>query len=309
MSIESEPRSGRAPTRLSKPVAGHDARDRGRAEPLSRAVAELTAALDAARDASRAKSLFLSGIGHELRTPLTAIIGYSEMLIEEAQADGAATRERDLARIRDSGRQLLSLIDRVLEIARIDAGRMQVVSEEIEIRPFVDEIAQRFRDRLVAGGNRLRIGIASSAGSMSGDAGKLRRILNELVSNAGKFCRNGDIALEVRRVEGAAPAHPVDGSEPRSRVEFIVSDTGVGIAPGQLNRLFDPFAQVDASPAQGAWSGGLGLVLASRLVQAMDGSIAVASTPGVETCFTVLLPAAPLRQDDGAEPCGSRGDS
>lgn len=308
MSIESEPRSGRAPTPLLQPGAGHAARNGERAGPLSRSVAELTAALDAERDASRAKSLFLSGLGHELRTPLNAIIGYSEMLIDEAQADGEASREQDLARIRDSGRQLLELIDRVVEIARIEAGRMQLVSEDIAIGPFIDEIAQRFRDQLLAGGNRLRVEVAPSAGRMSVDAGKLRRVLNELLSNAGRFCRNGAVGLEVRRPDGAVPGEPlggvesgdrVDGARPDDRVEFIVSDDGACVAPSQPASLFDPFSRKDATPPRCSGSAGLGLMLASRLVTAMDGSIAVASTSDGATCFTVSLPASSLSHGKG----------
>jgi PAS domain S-box-containing protein len=250
--------------------------------------ADLRDALAEAQRASRAKSLFLSSMSHELRTPLTAIIGYAEMLIDDMHADGDASHEQDLERIRSSGRHLLGLIDNVLDIARIEAGRIEVAVEELDVAALAGEMEARFRDRFRARGNRLRVEAGAGAGRMLGDADKLRKILQHLLANANKFCENGDVVLEVRRVATAGTSE---------RIEFDVSDTGIGIAPEFLVHLFEPFAQADATAARRFGGTGLGLALSAKLAQLMEGTIEVASTPGAGSRFIVSIPApaAPAR--------------
>lgn len=254
--------------------------------------AKLKETLAEAQRASRAKSLFLSSMSHELRTPLTAIIGYAEMLIDDMHAAGDASRERDLERIRSSGRHLLGLIDNVLDIARIEAGRMPVASEAFDVAALVDGVGMRFRDRFRERGNRFRVEGGADAGSIQGDADKLGRILQHLLANANKFCENGEITLEVRR--GGA-------GDPSGRVEFVVSDTGIGIAPEFLGHLFEPFAQADATAARRFGGTGLGLALSAKLARLMQGSIAAASTLGAGSRFTVSVPAgrSPAGEDRG----------
>lgn len=243
--------------------------------------AELVEALAVAQRASRARSLFLSSMSHELRTPLTAIIGYAEMLIDDLRDAGERSRVHDLERIRSSGRHLLGMIDSVLDIARIDAGRMAVAVDEFEVAALVGELEGRFGERMRERGNRFRVEGGTQAGRIVGDADKLRRILQNLLANANKFCENGEVALEVRR-SGAA------GSP--ARVEFTVSDTGIGIAPEFVDQLFEPFAQADATAARRFGGTGLGLALSAKLAQLLQGTIGVASTPGVGSRFTVSIP-------------------
>lgn len=244
--------------------------------------AELREALAEAQRASRAKSLFLSGMSHELRSPLTAIIGYAEMLIDDARAGGDASREQDLERIRSSGRHLLGLIDDMLDIARIEAGQIDVTVDEIDVAGLAGEMEAHFRGPLRGRGNRLRVEGCAGAGRMQGDADKLRRILHHLLANANQSCENGEIALEARRVAAS------DSSE---RIELVVSDTGIGVAPEFLGRLFEPSARADATAARRFGDTGLGLALSAKLVRLMEGTIEVASMPGAGSRFTVSVPA------------------
>ncbi|HEX8738588.1 MAG TPA: PAS domain-containing sensor histidine kinase [Casimicrobiaceae bacterium] len=243
--------------------------------------AELVDALAAAQRASRARSLFLSSMSHELRTPLTAIIGYAEMLIDDLRDAGEGSRVQDVERIRSSGRHLLGMIDSVLDIARIDAGRMAVAVDEFEVASLVGELEGRFRERMRERGNRFTVEGGAQAGRIVGDADKLRRILQNLLANANKFCENGEVALVVRR--SAAAGSPV-------RVEFTVSDTGIGIAPEFVDQLFEPFAQADTTAARRFGGTGLGLALSSKLAQLLQGTIEVTSTPGAGSRFTVSVP-------------------
>jgi PAS domain S-box-containing protein len=243
---------------------------------------ELMQALVAAEKASRAKSQFLSNMSHELRTPLNAVIGYSEMLIDEARSAGLAQFESDLGKIRQSGRSLLALVDNLLDIARIEAGRMEVTVEDFEIRTLVYEVETHFGELFGARGAHFKVAGADSAGRIHGDVDKVRKILLNLLSNANKFSDNGEVVLEIRRVADR---------ERGDRVEFCVSDNGVGIAPEALGQLFAPFTQGDASSTRRFSGTGLGLALSSKLAQLMRGSIRAASEPGRGSTFTVSIPA------------------
>jgi PAS domain S-box-containing protein len=243
--------------------------------------ADLLEAAVAAETASRAKSQFLSNMSHELRTPLNAIIGYSEMLMEEAAADAGHALATDLGKIHQSGRHLLALIDNILEIARIEAGRMEIVVADFEIATLVYEVENQFSALPDANANTFTVTTAGVdlAGTLRTDIEKVRKILMSLLSNANKFSRDGQVTLEVRR--------PGDAS---GRVEFRVSDTGVGIPPEQLATLFDPFVQGDASSTRRYSGTGLGLALASRLARLLEGTIAVQTEPQRGSTFIVTLP-------------------
>ncbi len=241
--------------------------------------AELLESAVAAEKASRAKSQFLSNMSHELRTPLNAIIGYSEMLIDEIGSNGAAEIAADLAKIHQSGRHLLALINNILEIARIEAGRMEVVIADFEIATLFYEVESQFSALPDANANTLTVAGAEQAGTLHTDVDKVRKILMSLLSNANKFSRNGQVTLEVRRPESAG-----------ERVEFRVSDTGIGITPEQLATLFDPFVQGDASSTRQFSGTGLGLALSSRLARLLEGTITVETEPGKGSTFIVTLP-------------------
>ncbi|HEX7327704.1 MAG TPA: PAS domain-containing sensor histidine kinase [Casimicrobiaceae bacterium] len=254
--------------------------------------AELVEALAVAQRASRARSLFLSSMSHELRTPLTAIIGYAEMLIDDLRDAGESSRVHDVERIWGSGRHLLGMIDSVLDIARIDAGRMSVSVDEFDVATLVGELEGRFRERMRERGNRFSVAGGAEAGRVVGDVDKLRRILQNLLANANKFCENGEVALEVRRRNVAGSA---------ARVEFTVSDTGTGIAPEFADQLFEPFAQADATAARRFGGTGLGLALASKLAELLQGTIEVASTPGAGSRFTVSIPVRYVPPPEGID--------
>ncbi len=251
--------------------------------------AELAAAKADAEQASRAKSNFLAKMSHELRTPLNAVIGYSEILLEDMQAEGRPELTADLRRINDAGQQLLSLVNNVLDLSKIETGRMEVEAEAIELDRFLAEItsaARAFADR---NDNRFTLAAGAGLGVMIGDANKLRHVLLNLLGNAAKFTQHGRIELAVARERDAAGAW----------ISFAVSDTGIGISAENLARLFGDFIQADAALAAKYGGTGLGLVLSQRLCWLMGGEIAAESEPGRGSCFTVRLPA-----DGGATASG-----
>ncbi len=246
--------------------------------------AELAAAKAEAERASRAKSAFLANMSHELRTPLNAVIGYSEILLEDAQdnAGGGDERVADVKRIHTAGSHLLALVNDVLDLSKVEAGRMEVEAAPIDIGRFIAEVVSTAQSLVGRNRNELRVTRAAGLGAMIGDATKLRQVLLNLLSNAAKFTRNGHIGLAVRR----------ERADERDWITFAVSDTGIGIDGDMLAKLFTAFTQAGVSIRNEYGGTGLGLALSRGLCRLMGGDIAVDSELGRGSCFTVRVPAA-----------------
>ncbi len=244
-------------------------------------VTELLAARKASEAANHAKSQFLANMSHELRTPLNAIIGYSEMLEEEAAERGHTDYVPDLQKIRSAGRHLLALINDVLDLSKIEAGKMELHLETFELRPVLDAVATTVSPLIEKNGNTLSLELAPDLGAMRADTTRVRQVLFNLLSNATKFTEHGGITL--RAVREAGP----DGDT----VCFSVRDTGIGMTPEQLDRLFQAFSQAETSTASKYGGTGLGLAISKMFCEMMGGSISVTSEPGIGTTFLVRLPS------------------
>ncbi len=231
--------------------------------------------------ATRTKSQFLANMSHELRTPLNAVIGITEMLEEDARDDGLEDYLEPLQRITRAGKHLLHLINEVLDLAKIEAGRIEFHLEQIEIRPLIDELANTAQPLADANSNRLVVDCKSDIGQMRADLTRVRQIVLNLLSNACKFTKKGEITLTVAREE----------TDQRSWIVFTVRDTGIGITAEQMARLFQEFAQADASTTRKYGGTGLGLAITQRLCQLMGGDITVESEPDVGSTFRARLPA------------------
>ncbi|MEG4456567.1 PAS domain S-box protein [Microcoleus sp. N9_A1] len=263
----------------------------------------LQLAAEAAEAASTAKSAFLANMSHELRTPLNAIIGYSEMLQEETEELGYDELTPDLDKIRTSGRHLLSLINDILDISKIEAGRMDLYLETFDIAALIKEVASTAVPLIQKNGNTLNLHKISNIGTMHGDITKVQQILLNLLSNAAKFTQNGTITLTASREKIAgdsSEAKQENTSEPTANSqsssaskEFLVvncTDTGIGMNSDQLQHIFQPFAQADASTTRKYGGTGLGLAISQRFCLMMGGNISVKSQEGVGSTFTIRLP-------------------
>jgi PAS domain S-box-containing protein len=243
---------------------------------------ELVAAIDAAEDASRAKSAFLANMSHELRTPLNAIIGYSEMLQEEAKERDLKDFVPDLQKIHGSGRHLLTLINDILDVSKIEAGKLELMSESFDVHGLVRDVESTIAPMVAARSNALKVRCPSDIGVMRSDMTRVRQVLLNLLSNASKFTEKGTILLDV-------------GPEQRNGtawLRFSVSDTGIGMSPEQLGKLFQAFTQVDVSTTRRYGGTGLGLVISRQLCQMMGGDVTVESEMGKGSTFTVRLPVS-----------------
>jgi CheY-like chemotaxis protein len=217
-------------------------------------------------------------MSHELRTPMNAIIGYSEVLIEEATDHDQNALIPDLQKIRTAGRHLLGLINDVLDLSKIEAGKMTLYLESFNVAAVVAETAATIQPLIAKNGNRLVVECAPDLGTMRADITKVRQTLFNLLSNAAKFTHEGRVTFTAIR-EGAA-----------DWVSFRVADTGIGMTPEQLGRLFQSFSQADASTTRRYGGTGLGLAISRRFCQMMGGDITVTSAPGKGTVFTARLP-------------------
>lgn len=242
---------------------------------------ELLKAKHAAEDASRAKSAFLANMSHELRTPLNAIIGYSEMLEEETRDSGKLENQQDLRKIQSAGKHLLSLINDVLDLSKIEAGKMGLHLETFDVSLMVDEMVTTLQPAIAKNANNIRVRMADDIGMMRADATKVRQILFNLMSNACKFTDHGTISLDVSQ----------SAMEGQEWIRFRVKDTGIGISTKQQEKLFQEFSQADATISRKYGGTGLGLAISYRFVQMMKGRISVESQQGQGSTFTVYLPA------------------
>jgi signal transduction histidine kinase/DNA-binding response OmpR family regulator len=241
---------------------------------------ELHHAVEAAEDASRAKSAFLANMSHELRTPMNAIIGYSEMLAEDAEDEGNEEVVADLKKIHAAGTHLLALINDVLDLSKIEAGKMDIYLESFEIPQMIDEVRATIDTLVSKNGNQLRVEVDPALHEMHADLTKVRQALFNLLSNAAKFTHQGEIALVAQAERVAGVDH----------VRFAVSDSGIGIPPEKIQRVFEEFSQADETTTRDYGGTGLGLPISRRFCQMMGGDISVESTVGEGSTFTIVLP-------------------
>ena len=268
-----------------------------------KAETELTNAKQAAEAASRTKSDFLANMSHELRTPLNAIIGYSQMLQEEAGDEGQDGYLPDLAKIENAGKHLLNLINDILDLSKIEAGRMTVFIEKVNIGTVVSEVRSIIDPLAAKNGNKLEIECAADVGIVDTDVTKLKQSLLNLLSNASKFTKDGAVTLAIGRQN--------DGT--RERIYFRVSDTGIGMSAEQMDKLFQAFAQADSSTTRKYGGTGLGLAISRKLARMMGGDVTVTSEEGKGSVFSMTLPAedagvAVAVNDDGAAKPKMSGD-
>lgn len=242
---------------------------------------ELKEAKVAAEAANATKSQFLATMSHELRTPLNAIIGYTEMMQEEAEDNGHEVYVPDLKKVHSSARHLLALINDVLDLSKIEAGKMDLYLETVEVRPLIDDVVSVVSPLVDKKANKLSVSLGPNLGQIHADITKVRQSLFNLLSNASKFTERGTISLDVYRLWH-------EGSE---WFRFEVKDTGIGMNKEQLGRMFQAFTQADASTTRKFGGTGLGLVISRNFCQMMGGDITVESEEGKGTKFTITLPA------------------
>jgi len=255
---------------------------------LLRTSEALVEARDRALRASRTKSVFLANMSHELRTPLNAILGYSELMEEEAEPLGQAQVAQDAGRIRSAATHLLQLINDILDVSKIEAGKMRLECEEFSVPALVDSVVSTVTTLVRRGSNQLEVDCPPEVGTMVADRTKLGQALMNLLGNAAKFTRQGTIRLSARRELEAGT--PWLGVAARSWLVFAIQDSGIGIAPERFDELFVPFSQVgDATQRKGGT--GLGLTITREFCRMMGGDVSVRSEPGQGSCFTVRVPA------------------
>ena len=267
-------------TELKALYSSMDEKIQARTVQLQRANAELEGARVAAEEANRTKSAFLANMSHELRTPMNAIIGYSEMLKEEAEDGGQEHFVPDLNKILSAAKHLLMLINDVLDLSKIEAGKMTTFLEDIPVRAMMDEVQSTVQPLIQKNRNRLELRIDPAIGTMHSDLTKIRQTLFNLLSNASKF-------QEDNLIEMIAESFEKDGAQ---WVRFIVRDRGIGMTPEQLGRLFQAFTQADDSTTRKYGGTGLGLAISRKFCQLLGGDITVTSEPGKGSTFMVLLP-------------------
>jgi PAS domain S-box-containing protein len=246
---------------------------------------EIREARHAAEQANRAKSTFLANMSHELRTPLNAIIGYSEMMQEEAEELEEDVFSEDLSKVHSAGTHLLSLINDVLDLSKIEAGRTELFLEDFSLQELVNSVTATVEPLISANSNRLQLEVADGEVELHQDLTKLRQSLLNLLSNAAKFTDQGEVTL-------IASQYSVDG---RDWLKLSVRDTGIGIAADKHEQLFDEFSQADASTTRQYGGTGLGLAISRRFCQMMGGDIDLESSPGHGSTFTISIP---LELDD-----------
>jgi signal transduction histidine kinase len=231
-------------------------------------------------EASQNKSQFVSSMSHELRTPLNAIIGLTEMMVTNAARFGTEKALEPLQRVNRAGIHLLGLINQVLDLSKIEAGKLELNPQTVPLAPLIEEVIGTARQLADQNKNRLTAEVPDDLGSLTVDPMRLRQILFNLLSNACKFTKEGEVRLKAKRV--------ADG---RDWIELAVADSGIGMTPEQQAKIFEEFTQAESSTAQRFGGTGLGLAITRKLARMMGGDVTVASEPGKGSVFTVRLPA------------------
>ena len=247
--------------------------------------------------ASEHKSQFVSSVSHELRTPLNAIIGLTDMLVTNAARFGTEKAAEPLQRVNRAGTHLLGLINQVLDLSKIEAGKLELNPQTVQLAPLIDEVVGTARQLAQQNKNRLMVELQENVGTMTVDPMRLRQILLNLLSNACKFTKEGEISLRTSKVRNGG-----------QWVELSVCDTGIGMSSDQQARLFEEFAQAEATTAQRFGGTGLGLAITRKLARMMGGDVTVASEVGKGSVFTVRLPggaASPLTGPSEVSPSRS----
>jgi signal transduction histidine kinase/CheY-like chemotaxis protein/HAMP domain-containing protein len=252
---------------------------------------QLEQARELSEVANRTKSQFLANMSHELRTPLNAIIGYSEILQEDAADGGQEHFIIDLKKIEGAGRHLLGLINDILDLSKVEAGKMEVFIEEVDIPSLLEEVGAIIRPLVAKSGNTLELRVAPEIGSVRTDRTKVKQCLLNVLSNASKFTQNGKLTLVIERTD-------------RATVQMTISDTGIGMSPEQLGRLFQAFSQADASTTKKFGGTGLGLAITRHFCRLLGGDISAASRVGEGSTFKIVIPdqaAGPPRPEATSE--------
>jgi PAS domain S-box-containing protein len=264
-------------------------------------ISELLETRRNAEEANAAKSRFLASMSHELRTPLNAILGYSEMLQEDAEEGGHTALVPDLQRVQSAGRHLLTLINEVLDLSKIEAGKMELYLETVDVAKVLEDVATTVRPLVERNGNRLELTRLSEPGTMRADATRLRQVLLNLLANAAKFTDHGTVTLEVER----------EGNGDGGWMIFRVRDTGIGMTPEQLGRLFEAFTQADVATTSKYGGTGLGLALSRKFCQLMGGNVTVTSEMGKGSTFMARIPLTGTAPEESSaeaiDPTGRAG--
>ena len=255
---------------LSQEAKRHEAK-------LDKLIDELAIARDEAVEANSSKSHFLANMSHELRTPLNAIIGYSELLIDEAGDDGNEDYVPDLAKIQRGGQHLLNLINDILDLSKLEAGKLELFTENFDVEDLLADVKNTITPLAEKNNNRLEIVNESGLASITNDMTKIRQSLFNLLSNAAKFTENGLIQLSIRSGPG------------ESTIQFAVKDQGIGLSREQIGRIFDPFSQAESSTSKNFGGTGLGLSISREFSRLMGGDLVVESTVGEGSTFTMSV--------------------
>jgi signal transduction histidine kinase len=264
---------------------------------LQETQAQLRVARDASDEANRAKSQFLANMSHELRTPLNAIIGYSEMLIEDAEDQEQPETILDLKKIHLAGKHLLALISDILDLSKIEAGKMDICLETFDVSNLINEVVSTVQPIVAANASTLHLKVAADIGTMHSDLTKIRQSMLNLLSNACKFTEQGTIWLQADR-------ETVDGSD---WLTFRIRDTGIGMTLEQMEKLFKEFMQADSSTTRKYGGTGLGLAITRRFCRLLGGDVVVESALGQGSTFTIRLPGYATTQE--ATPEASVGET
>ncbi|MEM9483655.1 MAG: ATP-binding protein [Cyanobacteria bacterium P01_F01_bin.116] len=242
--------------------------------------AELEEAKDAAESATRTKSTFLANMSHELRTPLNSIIGYSEILQEEAEMSGDDSSIPDLLKIQGSSKHLLNLINSILDLSKIEAGRMELCMEPVNVADLVQDVLDTIHPVAEAKSNNIVVNSDITVDIIESDSDKLRQCLLNLLSNANKFTEEGQLTLSLKTID----------YQTENYLEFTVADTGIGMEPEQLEKVFEAFTQADISSTRRYGGTGLGLTITREFVRMLGGTISAQSELGKGSTFTILIP-------------------